>query len=50
MTQRINKAAQNRIEKALRSSYTMRQTKLNNGSECRAEALSTIKRTTIVRG
>ena len=47
---RLNKQAQRRIEKALRSSYTMRQTKLNNGCEDRAEALSTIKRTTIVRG
>lgn len=47
---RPNKQAQRRIEKALRSTYTMRQGKANNGLECRAEALSTIKRTTIVRG
>ena len=47
---RPNKAAQRRIEKALRSSYTMRQTKLNNGSECRAEALSTVKRVKLVQG
>ena len=48
---RPNKQAQRRIEKALRSSYyTMRQTTANNGCEDRAEALSTIKRTTIVRG
>ena len=50
MTQRINKAAQRRIEKALRSSYTMRQTKLNNGCEDRAEALSTVKRVKLVQG
>ncbi len=47
---RPNKQAQRRIEKALRSTYTMRQTTANNGLECRAEALSTIKRTTILRG
>tara|TARA_Y100001956_G_scaffold76746_1_gene86322 strand:- start:2937 stop:3098 length:162 start_codon:yes stop_codon:yes gene_type:complete len=50
MAQRINKAAQRRIEKALRSSYTMRQTKLNNGCEDRAEALSTVKKINVVRG
>ena len=47
MTQRINKASQRRIEKALRSSYTLRS---REAYENRAEALSTIKRTTIVRG
>ncbi len=50
MTQRINKASQRRIEKALRSTYTMRQTTANNGLECRAEVLSTIKRINVVRG
>lgn len=50
MTQRTNKQAQRRIEKALRSTYTMRQTMDNNGCEDRAEALSTIKRINVVRG
>jgi len=47
---RPNKQAQRRIEKALRSTYTMRQTTANKGLECRAEALSTIKRINVVRG
>ena len=47
MTQRINKASQKRIEKALRSSYTLRS---REAYENRAEALSTVKRVKLVQG
>ncbi|CAH9013913.1 conserved hypothetical protein [Vibrio phage 249E41-1] len=47
---RPNKQAQRRIEKAVRSTYTMRQGEVKSASEDRAEALSTIKRINVVRG